>query len=128
MTSINEMAIEIEAALQEYSDEIAEDIKDEVKRVAKEAVEELKSTSPKKTGEYKKGWKTRVEYEGRDDIRMTVYNGKKGQLTHLLENGHAIKNGTGRTYGRTRAFPHIVQAEQHAAEKLENKAKVRIKG
>lgn len=128
MTSINEMAIEIEAALKEYSDDVAEDIKKEVKQVAKETVDELKSTSPKKTGDYGKGWASKVAYEDRENIRVTVYNKKKGQLTHLLENGHAIKNGTGRVYGRTRQFPHIGQAEEHAAKKLQNKAKVAIRG
>lgn len=109
--------------LSEYSDEVAEDIKRDVKRVAKETVQALRTASPRDTGEYAKGWSDKVEYENANDIRVRVYNKKKPQLTHLLENGHAKKNG-----GRVDGKPHIGPVEQEAEKKLQNGIKVVVKG
>lgn len=120
---LSELADEVEKALAEYSQDVADGIKTEVKQVAKEAVQTLKATSPKKTGEYAGGWKVKTEYEADDDIRVRVYNSKKPQLTHLLENGHAKQNG-----GRVEGHLHIATVERQISEKLEERVKVVAKG
>ena len=120
--SLEEMATEIEAALEEYSEEVTEETKRVVKQVAKNAVAKLKQTSPKKTGVYAKGWTSKVAYESSEDIRIQVYNRKKPKLTHLLENGHAKQNG-----GRAAAIPHIRPVEQEVVGQLQKKIKVAIK-
>lgn len=120
---IDGLADAVARSLAEYSQEAADELKEAVHKIAKETVAELKAASPKDTGEYASGWKSKTAFENSEDIRVTVYNAKAPQLTHLLENGHAKANG-GRVSGR----PHIGPAEEHAAEQLEDKVRVVLKG
>lgn len=117
--SVDNLAEAVTQALSEYSEEVLEATKKEVRNVAKQTVAELRDSSPKKTGEYAKGWKSKVQHESRNDIRITVYNAKKPQLTHLLENGYALRNG-----GRFTGIPHLRIAEQNAIQKLGGRLKV----
>ena len=119
---LQKLEITIQKDLAAYSDEVAEGIRKEVKEVAKETVAALKTTSPRDTGEYARGWSYRVEFESREDIRVRVYNRTEPQLTHLLEYGHAKTNG-----GRVEGRPHIRPAEQEAEKKLEGAVKVVVK-
>lgn len=117
-----ELAVEIEAQLLAYSEEVSEQVKQDVMDVAKECVQEIKAKAPTKTGEYKRGWKVKKAYESPDDLRVVIYNSTKPQLAHLLEFGHAKVNG-----GRVEGIPHIYPAESSAEKKLVNKAKVAVK-
>lgn len=110
---IDDLSDVIMHELETYSDEVAEIIKDSVQQVAKRCVKEVKDKSPVETSGYKKGWKAKVSFENREIIRMTVYNSKKPQLTHLLEHGHAKVNG-----GRVEGKAHIRPAEQNAEAEL----------
>ncbi len=120
-----DLAIEIEAELKAYSAEVAEALKAQCKQVAKETTAELKEKSPRKSGEYAKGWAAKTEFESNDDIRIVVRNKTKPQLTHLLEYGH--KGPKGVEKGSAPAKPHIRPAEENAAKKLLDKVKVKIK-
>lgn len=108
--------------MEAYSDEIAEVVKDEVRKVAKECVDEIKKNAPTATGEYKRGWKTKVVYESANDIRVAIHNAKKPALAHLLEFGHAKVNG-----GRVDGKAHIRPAELNAEKKLLGRVRVSIK-
>ena len=99
------------------------DVKQAVKEVAKATVKEVKAKSPVKTGNYKKSWGQVKVSETEGSIVIAIRNKKFYWLTHLLENGHALKSG-----GRTRAFPHIKPAEDFAARELEKKVKVKVEG
>jgi hypothetical protein len=98
-------------------------VKESVKDVAKETVKEVKRRSPVRSGAYKKSWGQTKVYEGTGGIRITIHNKKHYQLTHLLENGHALRNG-----GRTRSFPHIEPAERFAERELQREVELKIKG
>ena len=120
---ISDLADAVSRELAAYDQDVTDGLKKEVKQVAKDVVAELKQTSPRNTGDYAKGWKSRVEYESPEDIRVRVYNSKKPQLTHLLENGHAKQNG-----GRVNGTPHIGPAEAKAEKSLASKVKVVVRG
>ena len=115
--SINNLDSAIKGILEEYQEDVTEKVKEVLPKVGKDTVKELKQTSPKKTGRYAKGWKTKVE-EGRLGSVVTVYNSDRYQMTHLLEKGHASRNG-GRVSGR----PHIKPAEDHATKNVVDEIK-----
>lgn len=121
--SISELSSEIERALSDYGRGTADEVKKEVKTIASQTVQRLKSTSPKKSGKYASGWTETVAYEDKESIRVNIHNKKKPSLTHLLENGHAKLNG-----GRVEGIPHIGPAEEEARRELDGKIKVVLRG
>lgn len=121
-TTVDGLLEAITEELGQYSQDVTEGLKKEIKAVAKESVATLKQTSPRRTGDYAKGWTSKTEYESAEDIRVRVYNAKKPQLTHLLENGHAKVTG-----GRVDGHPHIGPVEKQAEQKLDAKVKVVVR-
>lgn len=106
--SIDKLGAEVNKLLTEYQEDVLKTVQEVLPKVGKDAVKELKKTSPKKTGKYAKGWKSEVE-ESRTGTTVTVFNATRYQLTHLLEKGHANRGG-----GRTNGIPHIKPTEEHA--------------
>lgn len=103
--------------LDSYSKEVKRAASNAQDKVAKEAVQKLRNTSPKKTGSYAKGWTLKRE-KGRSGIpEITIHNKTDYQLTHLLENGHVIRNAKGE-YGRYNGVKHIAPVEEWAASEL----------
>ena len=95
--------------LNEYSDDVQEEISNAAENLANQAASELRASSGTykiRTGKYNKGWKVNTK-RGRGYINCTVHNATNWQLTHLLENGHTTRNG-----GRTKAFVHIKPVEE----------------
>lgn len=89
-----------------------------IDEVSKEAVKKLKASSRAQfgSGDYAKGWTRKIE-RGRVNVYATVYGNKPTYaLAHLLEYGHVTRNGTGRTFPRTPAYPHIQEVEEWAID------------
>lgn len=107
------IAKEIGTILDEYEKLASDTVEKASRKTARDAVQKLKSSSPKKTGEYASGWSARKQGHG-----YVVYNRKHPGLTHLLEKGHLIKNKKG-TYGRAPARVHIAPVEQEAIKEYE---------
>jgi hypothetical protein len=118
MASIDQLAAEIAKALRTYTTEVTEELEEAKKQVAKETVKQLKATSPKLTGDYSRGWRTR-----KVGTAQVIHNATNYQLTHLLEWGHAKANG-----GRVAPRPHIRKAEQKAIEDYISEVEKVIKG
>lgn len=114
MIKIDALGKEVAKVLEEYRDTTVEKMKEAVDKAAKEAVNELKPTSPKRTGKYAKGWTSKADKQANQwAYSRTVQNKDRYYLTHLLEKGHRKING-GRVAGRS----HIEQAEQDAIETM----------
>jgi hypothetical protein len=103
--------------LDDYSKDVKEATNKAIEKTSKESVRKLKNTSPKKSGEYAKGWKLKKD-RGRDGIATVTVHNKIYQLTHLLENGHVVRNAKG-TYGRTNGVKHIAPVEEWAESELQ---------
>lgn len=98
----------------EYENLTDEAVEKAARKAGRDAVQKLKNTSPKKSGEYASGWATRKRGLG-----VIVYNRKAPGLTHLLEYGHDIINKFGE-YGRAPARVHIAPVEQAANQEFED--------
>lgn len=117
---------EIMQSLYDFADTEYETLSTVLDNVAKETVNQLKATSPRKSGHYAKGWKVKkVKQEGRR-YEVIVHNKTDYQLTHLLENGHVKVVWGKRTGGFVKAEPHIKKAEEAAIDKLERELKIRL--
>lgn len=117
--------------LNNYTEEIEAKVAAAVIAVGRQTAGELKNVNRVSSPDggtsniwrtYPKGW-TAKNTRSKGKQLSEVHNATQYRLTHLLENGHVIKNGTGRVYGNTRAFPHISKAETKAVELLEKKIK-----
>lgn len=106
--------------LENYVEDIEEDVKDTVTEVAKEAKQELVQTSPRsgiaRKTKYYKGWA--IKNGGRTRKRKyyskVIWNKTNYQLTHLLENGHHKRDGT----GWVEAKPHIGKVQEKYGTKF----------
>lgn len=116
----NDLTAQLISAMKEYTSTCEEQIQEVLQDVAKEAKKQLSSTSPKRTGKYKRGWKvtlTRRAGYCKVDIHNTKY-----QLTHLLEKGHRVGSG------RSPAIVHIKPVEEWAIKEAEKRIKEVLQG
>lgn len=89
-----QLASVLNKALAKYGDEVLEDVEAVTKLVAREAVSELKSTSPVgATESYARGWSHKAQKGSTYKLSETVYNRTDPQLTHLLEKPHDTGGG-----------------------------------
>lgn len=136
--SIDDVSSEIMKYLQEYKEDVDEEVKETADKLAKQAAKELRNISPKadKTvylrkshskfgigeanwqlpGEYASSWiagqKSKRFYSSNQYAKV-AYNKYYYRLTHLLEFGHANRDGS-----RSKKVPHIRKTEDKYKEKF----------
>lgn len=123
--NIDDLASAITQELQNYSQDVTESVKKAVDTVAQETNEEIKKhvTFKRHKGDkYVKAFRIKKSYEdGYKKINTWCVGNGQYRLTHLLENGHALRQG-----GRAEAFPHIKYGEELAQKRMEELAKEAI--
>ena len=119
--SIQNLSDEIMKGLKEYAEITSDKVKSAVKTAGETAVNEIKSNAPRNKGRYAKSWSVKATKENSDLLVLTVYSRDHYRLTHLLEYGHAKRNG-----GRVPAQPHIASAEEKSVKKLGEEIKAAV--
>ena len=127
-TPTDKLSAAVQDILNEYQDDIETNIGIITKKMGQKGAQALKQQSRKAlrqhTGEYAKGWKHSF-HKTRCYSRTTIHN-EHYSLPHLLEHGHATRNGDGREYPATPGHEHIAPVaeslvkayEQEVLEKL----------
>lgn len=118
---IQNLSDEIMKGLKEYAEITSDKVKSAVKNAGETAVSEIKNNAPRNKGRYAKSWSVKATKENSDLLVLTVYSRDHYRLTHLLEFGHAKRNG-----GRVPAQPHIALAEEKSVKKLEEEIKAAV--
>lgn len=116
MAKTGSVAIQLAEVVDQYDVKLKRATNNAMDVVAKEAVSKLKSTSPRKSGEYARGWGIKRE-RGTGGINTVTVKNRVYQLTHLLENGHIVRNKKGE-YGRAPGIKHIKPVEDWANTEL----------
>ncbi len=121
---IADLSKEIEKELTLQMETSTKAVKQAIKETATEVKNDIAEHAPVgRSGRYAKSWRTRKTGETLTSVTYTVYAGKDGySLAHLLEFGHAKRGG-----GRTRAKPHIKNAEERGALSVEEKIRRKLR-
>ena len=123
VVNINEMADVIMKGLEEYAELATEDMKESVKHASTTVRKEIKANAPEDTGKYAKSWAAKKVRETSLTLTMVVHSKNRYQLAHLLEHGHALRNG-----GRYEGEIHIAPAEQKGIKQLKEEIEQALKG
>lgn len=123
--SIENLATEIEGILENYNKTIVEGVKSETKKAMRQLVKGTKQDAPvgNRYQHYKDSIASKKVVESEDGLIMRWYvKGSDYRLTHLLEKGHATRNG-----GRTKAYHFIGKNLDKVKEEYERDIKEVIK-
>lgn len=102
--------------LRQYDELAVKGLTEVIPKVANEAAKKLRQVSPRRSGEYAKGWRVKVENK-RINLGATVYGVKPTcSLAHLLEHGYL--NSKGKRVGQVE---HIKDVEDWAINEAVNR-------
>lgn len=114
---VDQLDSEIEKILKSSKLKVDKDLEKIKKKIARDAAKVVKENAPV-AAVNGGGYKSSITYKKNGD-GYVIYSKGKGQLTHLLEFGHAIAGGT----GTTTAFPHFSLGLEHALKQTEEELK-----
>lgn len=125
--SAEDLGQAIELLIREYGEEITETTAKVIAEAGQIALDKVMELSPRKTGDYAENWvlttnqnDAEVAITGKNAGFARVYN-RRYHLTHLLEKGHAMRQG-----GRARAIPHIAPAQAYTEQWLDRELERRL--
>lgn len=121
--TIEQLRDEVQQILNDYELDVEKVLEKTTKVYAKIAVRELRQDSPvgkgtPKAGAYSKGWGYKYSKKKSrmgSTIGTVTYNYAAPSLTHLLEHGHALRQG-----GRSPAITHIKPVEESVTKEFES--------
>lgn len=116
--SIDDLTKTIESEVRNWTKDVVDDIDDIKKDITKNGVKQLRESSPKRTGDYAKNWTSQKLKNGDQVIyqKAPTY-----RLTHLLEKGHAKRNG-----GRVAPKVHIAPVEEELVSNYISRVEKRL--
>ena len=85
--SIMDFSDELTEIIREYTEDVSEAIEEKVDETAKKVLKETKRLTPRRTGNYRKGFKITKQDQYAKTKRI-IWNKKYYSLIHLLEFGH----------------------------------------
>ena len=110
--TIDDLADAIGERLTVYQSETARKVLKVTKNTMKRFVKITKQTAPRRTGKFAKAIRSTVEDNGMTGSKGIWYvGGKEYRLTHLLVNGHQLRQG-----GRTKGDPFLENALESVAD------------
>lgn len=124
-----DLSAAVEEILKEYGNDVYNVVEDAVDEVTDEATNKLKAINhwaKDGSGVYAGSWVNDTVRKTRVSTAKVVHNEDHYRLTHLLEKGHVIRNGTGRTFGKTGKYPHIAPVNDWANEELPKRFRKKV--
>lgn len=121
-TPIEQLESAVSKILEKYGEDVNQNLQQITKEMARKGAQAVKRSSSSAvggSGKYASGWTSKIE-ESRLGITGVIYNATPG-LPHLLENGHALRNG-GRVPGKT----HIKPVEETLVKEFEQEVKSKL--
>ena len=119
---ISQLSAAVMDQLTEYAELATEDMKEAVKKVGTTVRKDIEASAPRNTGDYAKSWAVKKTKETSSSLTLTVHSKNRYQLAHLLEYGHAKRNG-----GRVEGKAHIAPAEEKGIRQLEEEIERRLR-
>lgn len=117
----NGFTTQLTSILNDYELHTEEELRSIMNEIAAESVSRLQATSPVRTGAYAGHWTSKKAQKGSQIDRTIYVEAPDYRLTHLLEHGHASRNG-----GRVAAKPHIKAVETTAINDLIERLKSKL--
>lgn len=109
----DEIGSAVTAILEDWRGEVSRALPEDVEAAAEAALAAVMEGSPKRTGAYAAGWRVDEESSGPSGTYFRVHNASKPGLAHLLEKGHALRQG-----GFAEGRPHIGPAAEAGMREL----------